>query len=40
MKKWLILFGTVLFLFRGAFSTYLFQDDFFGFGISKISSFN
>ena len=40
MKKWLILFGAILFLFRGAFSTYLFQDDFFGFGISKISSFN
>ena len=36
MKKWLILFGVVLFLFRGAFSTYIFQDDFFLFASSRI----
>ncbi|MEK7127442.1 MAG: hypothetical protein AAB838_01815 [Patescibacteria group bacterium] len=36
MKKWFILFSAILFVFRGAFSTYIFQDDFFLFVSSRI----
>lgn len=40
MAKWLIaLFGLLLWEFRGAFQTYIFQDDFYLFSISKAASF-